>query len=84
MSQEQKEYYVFRTIFVAFATLICVAIGALFAWQLAVGLGVFQFLLSMALTRHRIGFTERYPTHDNSELNRLLKMATRLPRQVMS
>lgn len=64
MTQEQKEYVVLRTLFVVFCTLIGAAIGIWFSWQLAVGLGLFQFALCMGLTRKRIAMLERYPYED--------------------
>jgi len=47
VTQEQKEYVVLRTLFVVFCTLIGAAIGIWFSWQVAVGLGLFQFVLCM-------------------------------------
>lgn len=66
MTQEQKEYVVLRTLFVVFCAVIGAAIGSLFSWQLAVGLGLFQFVLCMGLTRKRIAMLERYPYEDTT------------------
>ena len=66
MTQEQKEYVVLRTLFVVFCTLIDAAIGSWFSWQVAVGLGLFQFVLCMGLTRKRIAMLERYPYEDTT------------------
>ena len=66
MTQEQKEYVVLRTLFVVFCAVIGAAIGSLFSWHVAVGLGLFQFVLCMGLTRKRIAMIERYPYEDNT------------------
>lgn len=66
MTQEQKEYLVLRTLFVVFCAVIGAAIGSLFSWHAAVGLGLFQFVLCMGLTRKRIAMLERYPYEDTT------------------
>jgi len=66
VTQEQKEYVVLRTFFVVFATVLGAVIGILFSWQAAVVLGLFQFVLCMALTRKQIAMLERYPYEDTA------------------
>lgn len=61
MTQEQMEYLIMCVVFVGVTTVICAVIGGLFSWKLGLAFGLFQFVLTMCLTRKRIGWAERYP-----------------------
>jgi hypothetical protein len=53
MSQEAREFILFRTVLVALAVVVFAAIGALISVHWAVGLGVAQFIIAMAITHER-------------------------------